>query len=382
MRPALVINSMSAEKKPAVSLVIPVYNAVRHIEACLASVAAQKLKDLQIICVDDGSRDGSANVISNIASADPRIELVSHESNLGEGASRNTGIRKARGDYVFHLDADDTLPAAALALLYDRARQHGSDMVRGSFEKIHPDGRREPQQWPIPPGDIINTSIGQSPLLQQVPPSHCAYLYRREFLEEHRLCYPEDLLVGLDLVALTQALLAAERVTIVPDVVYHYHQSPTSVTRGPISQQVPLDAIAARGWAVNLLWQSGFETAALDRLSRWAFDIRRYWARMPSHLSMSEISQVFTEVRTLLKTFSATPWRQSTAHHHRYLLALVIDGQDEKARDFLASGAASAGFPGPSELRDALSFVLQVAPGDEGAQLRLKQLSLQLRDSR
>ena len=89
-----------------ISVIIPIYNCQQYLVQCMDSVQNQTIKNLEIICVDDGSTDESASIIQQYAREDNRIVLLRQE-NQGPGAARNRGIREAKGKYVAFLDADD-----------------------------------------------------------------------------------------------------------------------------------------------------------------------------------------------------------------------------------------------------------------------------------
>lgn len=89
-----------------VSVIIPVYNSGQYLQTCLESVISQTLRDIQIICVDDGSVDSSSQILERFAAVDPRITVL-HQTNSGAGAARNFGLQVARGEYLSFLDADD-----------------------------------------------------------------------------------------------------------------------------------------------------------------------------------------------------------------------------------------------------------------------------------
>ena len=93
---------------PKISVIIPCYNTEKYLPECLDSIIAQDLEDMEILCVDDGSTDGSADVIRSRQARDPRVRLISQE-NRGIAGARNTGLREACGEYIYFSDSDDRL---------------------------------------------------------------------------------------------------------------------------------------------------------------------------------------------------------------------------------------------------------------------------------
>lgn len=111
------------------SVIIPVYNAERLIRKTLESVLHQSLKAVEVICVDDGSTDGSVGIIREMAEKDPRITLI-QQKNLYAGIARNAGIDAAKGEYLFFLDADDYVLDYALEAACNKARKHHLDCLK------------------------------------------------------------------------------------------------------------------------------------------------------------------------------------------------------------------------------------------------------------
>lgn len=119
---------------PAVSVIIPVYNAEKYLQQMLKSVAGQTLRNIEIICVNDGSTDDSASIIRRFMKKDPRIRLIEQE-NLNAGVARNNGLKEARGKYVVFWDADDKFHKKAAELLYRRAEKMQADVcICGVYE--------------------------------------------------------------------------------------------------------------------------------------------------------------------------------------------------------------------------------------------------------
>ncbi len=135
-------NAFMAKPAPAVSVVIPVYNAAPFIGECLSCVLEQTLRDIEVVCVDDGSTDASVQIIEKFAHRDKRVFLVRQE-NAGPGPARNEGMAAARGEYVTFLDADDHyLSNDYLWVLLEGAKANGVDVSAACFYNDH-NGRLE-----------------------------------------------------------------------------------------------------------------------------------------------------------------------------------------------------------------------------------------------
>ena len=111
-----------------VSVIVPVYNDELYLSNCLESLINQSLKDIEIICINDGSSDNSLSILEDYSDKDDRISYYS-QANKGPGAARNKGIEKAKGDYIAFVDADDWLDLNALEKLYNQSIKNDSDMV-------------------------------------------------------------------------------------------------------------------------------------------------------------------------------------------------------------------------------------------------------------
>lgn len=129
---------------PDLSVIIPAFNAAEYIERCLRSVVAQNDVSLEVIVVDDGSRDETAALIDKLAEADPRITLL-QSTNSGPAAARNLGIEAASGDFITFVDADDEVLPGAFSSMVDSLRRTGSDIATGSYIRFGATGRSRPK---------------------------------------------------------------------------------------------------------------------------------------------------------------------------------------------------------------------------------------------
>lgn len=112
---------------PIISVIIPVYNAEKSLDTCLQSIVEQSVGDLEIICVDDGSTDGSYEKLAGWQQKDDRIKVLRQE-NKGGGAARNLGLAKAAGEYIHFLDSDDSLQPKAYEHMYNKIRNTKADV--------------------------------------------------------------------------------------------------------------------------------------------------------------------------------------------------------------------------------------------------------------
>lgn len=140
-----------------ISVVIPAYNARAHIAQTLASVSSQSYTNIEIIVVDDGSQDGTGNLVKSIKEHDPRIRLI-QKPNGGVASARNAGIQHARGELIAPIDSDDLWHPKKLELQYARLMEAGPDvgLVYTGHLLIDDDGRviRVPMRFPFDEGDV------------------------------------------------------------------------------------------------------------------------------------------------------------------------------------------------------------------------------------
>lgn len=220
---------MSTEiKEFKVSVVIPVYNAEPYLEECLQSLCHQTLKEIEIICVDDGSTDGSLDFLRGYQKKDSRIQVLQQkEESAGAALARNMGLRHAKGEYLYFLDADDYVHLELLEKTYTRAKKTQADIVRFDAICFDHESRAEitggyvtePEFLKMgevfAPEETENFSIVSS---GSVP---WRQLYLRSFVEEHHLHFQAVAISDDDFFAFTSMTLA-KRVSILPEkLVYH-----------------------------------------------------------------------------------------------------------------------------------------------------------------
>jgi hypothetical protein len=204
------------------TVVVPIYNVGRYLAECLDSVAGQTYADLEVVLVDDGSTDDSAEIAARYCRDDGRFRLV-RQPNRGLGAARNAGIGLAGGDYLTFLDSDDVLPPYALEVLVGSLEQTGSDFASGNVALLTSRGLR---QSPLHRGTHRFTRLRVN-LAKQRNLAYdrlvCNKVFRRSFWERHGLRFPEG--VRYEDIPLTiPAYALAESVDVLELPVYYWRQ--------------------------------------------------------------------------------------------------------------------------------------------------------------
>jgi CDP-glycerol glycerophosphotransferase len=211
---------------PRISVIVPFFNVGGELlDDCLSSIAAQTVTDLQVIVVDDGSTDASAEVAAARAAADPRFTLL-RVPNGGPGHARNRGLELATGTYLAFVDGDDVLPPHAYERLLHALEASGSDFVSGNVQRIGPLGiTQSALHAKAIKGRRTRTHISATPALFY-DVSVWNKLFRRSFWTEHGLTYPEGM-VWEDIQVMTRAHVLASAVDVIPDSIYYWRERGT-----------------------------------------------------------------------------------------------------------------------------------------------------------
>ena len=206
--------------QPTVSVIIPVYNAEKYLRECLDSVVCQTLKDIEVICVDDGSTDSSKRIITEYMEKFRQIRYV-NQNNCGAGAARNNALKIAGGQFVLFLDSDDFLAGeSVLEMLYSAAVAQNARICGGSLLFLQEDGEKVAacldgvSFWYEKEGEVRYKE-------DQTDYYYQRFLYSRMFLMEHQLWFP-DYRRYQDPPFFVKAMLQAESFYAIPEAVYVY----------------------------------------------------------------------------------------------------------------------------------------------------------------
>lgn len=211
---------------PAVTVLVPVYNALPHLRHCLDSLAAQTLESLQVVCVDDGSTDGSSALLAEYAARDPRFKVLTKE-NTGYGDSLNQALDRARGTYVGIVESDDFVEPTMFEELLALARSTGADVVRSNYREhvagatSGEDVLKQNVHAGLPLG--VPLAPREHHLVLKGNPAIWTGLYRRAFLDEEGIRFLptpgasfQDSSFGL------KTRMAARTLALTDRAYYHY----------------------------------------------------------------------------------------------------------------------------------------------------------------
>lgn len=221
--------------KPAASIVIPSFNCQEYLSRCIDSARRQTCEDIQIVCVDNGSTDDSMAVLERAACEDTRVKVL-RQPEAGVSCARNLGIDSSEGRYVFFLDADDFMEPQTVQTVCDHAARTNSQMTVYSFDEYYDAPEAYvPRERCAEAGlyeRAFSLSDCESLSTQIVTPNVWRIAFEREFLDRSGVRFNKSLKTSEDLLFIYQCLFRADRIALLPDVLYHYRRTRSdSLTR-------------------------------------------------------------------------------------------------------------------------------------------------------
>ncbi len=246
---------------PLVSVIVPVHNSADHLEECLLSIQQQTFTDFEIILVDDGSTDGSAQILAAFAAAEPRARIISGPATGSAGSARNAGMEVASGEYLSFLDSDDLFAPTLLEDLHRRAVEDNADVVLSKFQQFHEmTGEIIPADWslrleflprmrPFSPRQVADY------VFHFANPAAWNKLFRASFVHANQLRF-QSLRRANDACFTLLALAKAERLTYIDRVLVTYRTANAGSLQGTIDN-APLEFIQALEGVRTGLLQAG-----------------------------------------------------------------------------------------------------------------------------
>ncbi|TQL66168.1 glycosyl transferase family 2 [Nocardioides albertanoniae] len=347
--------------KPRLSVVVPVYNVAEYVSDSLASILRQPLREIsaiEVVVVDDGSTDGSTEIVAGIAAADPRVTLIT-QPNSGVSIARHAGIEAATGDLLTFVDPDDILPQDAWTSMVKSLRRTGSDFAVGSAERVTTLEDGEERRYVTPLMRRNHTRMRLRCRIEDAPLMLADVfvwnkIFRRSFWTDNAITFPQRTRYQ-DQVALTQAFLAAKRFDVLTDVVYDWRvrtdRSSATQKRAQIANLVErvntkrqtIEMVAATG-SEALMHTLRTEILPIDMWEHFRASVDpttedpdRYWS-----LLRDAVHELWYD--------AGVPFEETTVPRGQRLMARLVS---EDRRDDLADLIAMIDEQGPIKAIDA-----------------------------
>ncbi len=226
------------KQEPKISIVIPVYNVKRYLPQCLDSLLAQTFSDFELICVDDGSSDGSLEILQEYQAKDPRIQIL-NQTNQGAAIARNKGIKFASGEYLFILDSDDHFHLELLEKCYHKAKKTGAEIVLYDAQYFDNEtGENIPINYTLAPElfpnkEVFSAKETASTLYQATQSSAWKQMFKTSFIKENHLCFQSMQMMN-DSFFTYAALSISQKITVIDEILLFYRfNNQSSIVSNP-----------------------------------------------------------------------------------------------------------------------------------------------------
>ena len=231
-----------------VSVIVPMYNGEEHLRECLDSIVGQSLKEIEIICVDDGSTDSSFSILKEYQSKDNRVQVL-QQKNLYAGVARNLGKKHAKGEYLVFWDCDDFFEADALEKMYIKASGLQADICVCGANKYFNDTKKMALNasgylnMKYISGEVFNRKTNGDYILNFTNAVPWNKMFRRQFVEDINIDF-QPIRNGNDIYFTQCALVLAERITTINEGLINYRLNQEESLFGTLSKSplVPFTA--------------------------------------------------------------------------------------------------------------------------------------------
>lgn len=213
-------------KIPKVSIIVPIYNVERYLSKCLESICRQTLRDIEIICVNDGSTDGSVDILKMYQKKDKRIKCIT-KKNSGYGDSMNKGFAEASGEYIGIVESDDFIEANFFEFLYNIAKQVDLDLVKSDYYTFYDDAKQIEYVMTCSDESFYYKLIGieKDSRIFEFRMNTWTGIYKKDFIVQNKIKYNESPGASYqDNGFWFQTISLAKRMMFVNRAFYHYRQ--------------------------------------------------------------------------------------------------------------------------------------------------------------
>ncbi len=241
--------------RPKVSVIVPVYNCEKYINTCLESLINQTLKDIEIICINDGSTDNSLKILKEYAEKDCRIKILT-KGNEGLSAARNDGLKISTGEYIGYVDSDDWIDTDFYEKLYTAATKHNSETACANIMRFGNDKERYRLKYDK---EELFTDNEKKLKTAGIPLNNYVWnkIYKRESLVKLNIPFIEGKAYE-DISWSIRVIYGLKGLVTVPDTNYYYRRTSSSI-RLSKTQKYNLDCEYGEKIMINFAKEHGLE---------------------------------------------------------------------------------------------------------------------------
>ena len=272
------------------SFVVPCYNVESFLQRCLDSIYACGISERQfeVLCVNDCSHDGTSVILERNMNKHSNLRIINHETNKGFGGGRNTGIREARGLYLWFVDSDDEIVGEGVPRALFKAVDNNLDVLCFNYCRIDDNGKELSSQKFFSETSVFDGYRFAKVVFSDGIVNHMGYvwrfLYKTDYLKSKNIFFPEQV-CWEDTVFMPKSILLAERIASVPQVFYAYRVNPNSIS-----------SVFAKAYPAKLIYEFAFcagsdllnfSEEVKDEKLRWTFHdtaVNKYINGFPLHL--------------------------------------------------------------------------------------------------
>lgn len=285
-----------------VSIIIPIYNGEKYLNKCLESICNQTLKNIEIICVNDGSTDNTLNILKKYSSKYKRMKVISTENN-GQGSARNKALNIAKGEYIGFVDADDWIEFNTFELLYEKAKSNDLDLL--FFQMIN---------YINNTGKLIETElydhecfkanhIGENSIfnrkdtkdfLFKIPVCPVSKLYKKEFLDKNNIRFSEGMFFE-DNDFFYKTYFKCERAGFYQKHFYYRRRHKDSVTQ--TFDKTKFDIVKAANNVLDVFLDNDYENYKTDVINHSFSMIIEWFEKSPLELKQEFYDLIKTEFK-------------------------------------------------------------------------------------
>ena len=300
------------------SVVVPVYNSETTLHRCLSSVLRSTEKDIEVVCVNDGSTDNSTEILREWAGKDARVRVF-EQANKGVSAARNLALQHAGGTYITFVDADDEVEADYFCQFLTAAEQHHASCVISGYSIKYTDGRLDYL--------TLSESVFLSPsprVLRSLPAGVCGHLYERRVIRESGALFPEDIHYGEDTAFHYAQYGFCHTYVQITSVGYIVHSTPGSLSSS--SHRYVAGMVKATAWLAKQYERQNWPQGTKECLLHYA---SHAWRRICSQASDVDRRQLRIELRDILQAVAPTPGHLQTLRRSeaRMIKSLIKGGK-------------------------------------------------------